>query len=106
MCVDTFSQPKAIARLARIPPIKLIQSYYECTNTLTAAFMASIGNAAATAGLYVSIFWIALGALFLLVIKSRARQTHSGEVALTQENKAALEDFFKLKSATRSSSTP
>jgi hypothetical protein len=45
-----------MARLARIPPIKLIQSYYECTNTLTAAFMASIGYAAATAGLYVSIF--------------------------------------------------
>jgi len=91
MCVDTFSQPQAMARLSQAPPVKLVQSYYECTTTLSAALMASIGNAAATSTLYVGIGWTVFGALFILYLKLRAQRTHSGAIVLTEDIKMDLE---------------
>ena len=88
MCVDTFSQPQALARLSQAPPIKLVQSYFECTNTLSAAFMASVGNAAATSTLYVGIGWAIFGVIFVFYLNYSA---HSGAVVLTEDTKADLE---------------
>jgi hypothetical protein len=88
MCVDTFSQPQALARLSQAPPIKLVQSYFECTSTLSAAFMASVGNAAATSTLYVGIGWAIFGVIFVFYLNHSA---HSGTMVLTEDTKADLE---------------
>jgi hypothetical protein len=89
MCVDTFSQPQALARLSRAPPVKLIQSYYECTSSLSAALLSSIGNSAASARLYVGLSWAGFGVVFVLVMRFRAKKSHA--VVLTQHNKADIE---------------
>lgn len=89
MCVDTFSQPQALARLSRAPPVKLIQSYYECASSLNAALMSSIGNSFAAARLYVGLSWAGFGVIFVLVMRFRAKRCHA--VVLTQHNKAGIE---------------
>jgi hypothetical protein len=89
MCIDTFSQPQALARLSQVPPVRLVQIYFECTSKVSAALMASIGNAAAAARLYVGLSWAAFGVLFAFFLRFRAKQTR--EVVMTQHTKADLE---------------
>ena len=89
MCVDTFSQPQALARLTQAPPVRLIQNYFECTSTLSSALMTSIGNAAASARLYVGLSWAAFGVLFVFLLRLRAKRSH--EIVLTQHAKADIE---------------
>jgi hypothetical protein len=84
MCVDTLSQPRALSRLAQRPPVTLVQAYFECQNTPMAAFTASIGNAAATSGLYVSIGWLVFGLLYVALLK---RGEKNGSLVLTHDAK-------------------
>jgi hypothetical protein len=91
MCIDTFSQPQALARLAQAPPVTLIQSYYECHLTLQTALMASIGNAVATAGLYVGLIWIVLGIMYSQILKRYRRRKNPNALLLTDELRTDLD---------------
>ena len=64
MCRDTLSQPEAFERLARTPPIELINSYYACRKTVRSAILSSVGSSSAAANLYMFIAWVLLGMLF------------------------------------------
>ena len=48
MCVDTLSQATAMKNFGRTPPVQLIQSYYECHNSVSKAATSAIGSAAGT----------------------------------------------------------
>ena len=48
MCVDTLSQTTAMQNFGHGPPISLLQSYYECHNTVAKAATSAIGSAAGT----------------------------------------------------------
>ena len=69
MCIDSFSQPLALSRLASTPPVPLIQNYYECQLRTKTAFQRSIGIASGSATLYTSIFTIVFGFLFIKYMK-------------------------------------
>ena len=98
MCVDTFTQTQAMERLSRAPPVILVQSYYECHLTLQTALMASVGNAAATTGLYVGIIWLVLGAIYAALSKRRAQEDGAGALLLTD---VLREDLENAQSALR-----
>lgn len=88
MCVDTFSQPRALSLLAQQPPVQLVQTYFECRQTPMAAFTASIGNAAATSTLYVSVGWLLFGLLYVGILRATRRD---GALVLTHALKDDLE---------------
>ena len=48
MCVDTLSQTIAMQNFATAPPVSLLQSYFECHNTVARATTSAIGSAAGT----------------------------------------------------------
>ena len=91
MCSDSFTRREPLAMLSKNPPVKLVQSYYECQNTLTTSLVGSVGNAAATSTLYVGFGWIILGLLYSRYLKMRVQREQVGAVLLTEAVKVELE---------------
>lgn len=89
MCIDTFSQPEAMALLSKSPPVDLEEPYFECTNTVLGAITASAGNAFAISTIITALAWAILGALLMVLEKRRLAQ--EGTVLLTEETKQQLE---------------
>ena len=89
MCVDTFSQPVAMARLSETPPVSLEAPYFECKTTILGALTQSTGNAIATSGVSLVFAWSAMGLLFKLVMKMRRKK--EGNILLTVATKKELE---------------
>ena len=99
MCVDTISQAAAMAKLAAQPPITLVQDYFECSQTLTSAVLSSIGNAAGSAGLYMSVIVGAAGFIFVQCTRLILNLTTGGEVQLLdiKTKREVLEKYADLK---------
>lgn len=95
-CVDSITQSAALAGLAAKPPVVLIQSYFSCHTTTDAAFFQSIGNAAASAQLYLSFVFTAMGILFSIYY-SRSPAAKSYQLLKAQKKQQLMEKYVELK---------
>jgi len=86
MCIDTFSQPDAMAGLTQTPPVSLEAPYFECKNTLLGAITEGAGNAFATSTVISAAIWTIMGLCYL-----RLRKKSDGAVLLTEETKQRLD---------------
>lgn len=86
MCIDTFSQPDAMAGLTQTPPVSLEAPYFECKNTLLGAITQGAGNAFATSTVISAAIWTIMGLCYL-----RLRKKRDGAVLLTEETKQRLD---------------
>ena len=67
MCTDTITMAAAMAKLSLVPPIPLVQSYYECTPTTQSAFIAAFGSAVGSATLFLQLGTLVVGNLIIWV---------------------------------------
>jgi hypothetical protein len=80
MCVDTLSQSLVMSRLGAKPPVSLVQSYFECSNTVSKALTTAIGSAAGSANLYTGIVMSVLGVVVVYVLNTfAARKVHANK---------------------------
>ncbi len=63
-CSDTLYQDESISNITSTTPTELVETFYECSKTFGQAFTDSVGNASASAGLYMGLMFLSF--LFLL----------------------------------------
>ena len=54
-CEETISLTETFSGIKKAPPVKLIESYYQCSKKFQNSFSSNIGNGSATSKLYVGI---------------------------------------------------
>lgn len=99
MCSDSISQGKAMKLLIEKPPVKsLVHAYYDCHLTLKQALMNSVGNASASATLYVSTAWLLLGIAIALFARTKMKRLYSVQEkeSIKQMREEALVDSTLL----------
>lgn len=124
MCIDTFFNQTMMDSLVSVPPIVLVQAYYECHQTPFSALQSAVGSASGAASLYANTAMaIICGIIFFLInsaakdeenkllnakdkARKEAREARRAEKALQQLMGTMAQEYIALKSKAASPENP
>jgi len=99
-CRDIISQPEAMDLLAAVPPVNLVNSYYECSKTPSAAFTSALGSALASSTAIMAAAWVVGGWVFVYFANRYFRLSAFSKLPSLRVKKEIHEAFEETKNET------